>query len=179
VLLVAMGMVAVGNLAGNRGPMFYTQDRVGKGGAVFQIRKFRTMVPVDGLPANSTVWTALDDERVTPFGAFLRAVHLDELPQLVNVLAGDLSLVGPRPEQPHYVEELETKLPHYQLRHLVQPGLTGWAQVKYGYARSEGDALEKLQYEFYYLRRQALAVDLRILARTARTIVPLGGRRWH
>jgi lipopolysaccharide/colanic/teichoic acid biosynthesis glycosyltransferase len=83
-------------------------------------------------------------------------------------------LVGPRPEQPHYVEQLSAKLPYYDLRHLVQPGLTGWAQVKFRYARSEADALEKLQYEFYYLRRQALSIDLRILARTMRTIVPMG-----
>ena len=86
-----------------------------------------------------------------------------------------MALVGPRPEQPHYVEELEAKLPYYQLRHLVQPGLTGWAQVKFGYARNEQDALEKLQFEFFYLRRQALAVDLRILVRTLRTILPIGG----
>ena len=128
---------------------------------------------------DSTEWTGTHDARVTPVGRFLRATHLDELPQAVNILRGDLSLVGPRPEQPHYVEELEAKLPYYQLRHLVQPGLTGWAQVNQGYARSDADALEKLQYEFYYLRRQAFAVDLRIIARTLRAVVPLGGAQWR
>jgi lipopolysaccharide/colanic/teichoic acid biosynthesis glycosyltransferase len=167
VLVVVMPLIWTVNLLANRGPLFYSQERVGKGGNVFRIHKFRTM-----RPGNESGWADVDDERITPFGRVLRSSHVDELPQVVNVLRGDLSLVGPRPEQPHYVEELEAKLPYYQLRHLVQPGLTGWAQVKFRYGRSEGDALEKLQYEFYYLRRQALAVDLRILARTLRTILP-------
>ncbi|MEQ8842656.1 MAG: sugar transferase [Acidimicrobiales bacterium] len=173
-LAVAVPFVMAGNLIANRGPLFYHQDRVGKSGAVFRIHKFRTMSGSDA-PAVPSEWTDVDDDRVTGFGALLRASHLDELPQIVNILRGDLSLVGPRPEQPHYVEQLAAKLPYYELRHLVQPGLTGWAQVKFRYARSEADALEKLQYEFYYLRRQALAVDLRILVRTLRTIVPMGG----
>jgi lipopolysaccharide/colanic/teichoic acid biosynthesis glycosyltransferase len=174
VLAVVVPLVALGNLVGNRGPLFYHQPRVGKGGEIFRIHKFRTMrASVE--PASPTPWTDVDDDRVTSFGALLRATHLDEIPQVVNILRGDLSLVGPRPEQPHYVEQLSAKLPYYDLRHLVQPGLTGWAQVKFRYARSEADALEKLQYEFYYLRRQALAVDLRILVRTMRTIVPRGG----
>ena len=166
--------VFVGNLLGNRGPLFYVQPRIGKGGEPFRIYKFRTM-----RSGNGTEWTEVDDVRVTRFGRLLRSTHIDELPQTINILRGDLSLVGPRPEQPHYVEELEAKLPYYQLRHLVQPGLTGWAQVKQGYARSDADALEKLQYEFYYLRRQALAVDLRIIARTLRAVVPTGGAPWR
>ena len=174
-LAVVIPAVVVGNLIGNRGPLFYQQDRVGKGGKIFRIRKFRTMRASEDA-GEPTPWTDVDDGRVTRFGAILRATHLDELPQLVNIIRGDLSLVGPRPEQPHYVEQLRAKLPYYDLRHLVQPGLTGWAQVKFRYARSEADALEKLQYEFYYLRRQSLAVDLRILVRTLRTIVPMGGR---
>ena len=99
--------------------------------------------------------------------------HLDELPQAWSVLRGDLSLVGPRPEQPHYVDELTGKLPFYSMRHLVRPGLTGWAQVKYGYAGDHVDALEKLQYEFFYLRHQSIALDVRIIVRTVRTM--LGG----
>jgi lipopolysaccharide/colanic/teichoic acid biosynthesis glycosyltransferase len=95
---------------------------------------------------------------------------------VINILRGDLSVVGPRPEQPGYVEELEAKIPFYRLRHLVRPGLTGWAQVKYPYGGSEGDALEKLQYEFYYLRHQGLALDLRITGRTIRTVLGGGGR---
>jgi lipopolysaccharide/colanic/teichoic acid biosynthesis glycosyltransferase len=173
-LLPLLGMILplvwLGDRLANQGPLFYHQDRVGKGGHPFRIHKFRSMLP-EPAGDGASPWTAEDDDRVTPFGRFLRRTHIDELPQLVNILRGDLSLVGPRPEQVHYVDELEAKLPYYQLRHLVQPGLTGWAQVKYGYARSDGDALEKLQFEFYYLRHQGLALDLRILARTSRTLL--------
>ena len=102
--------------------------------------------------------------------------HLDELPQVVNILRGDLSLVGPRPEQPRYVAELQEKLPFYNMRHIVRPGLTGWAQVKYGYAGDERDALEKLQYDFHYLRRQSLVFDLRIVGRTITSGDRSGGR---
>ncbi len=101
---------------------------------------------------------------------------MDELPQVINILRGDLAVVGPRPEQPQYVEELKGKLPFYDMRHLVRPGLTGWAQVKYGYAGDERDALEKLQYEFYYLRRQGLGLDVRIVGRTIRSVLGGEGR---
>ncbi|HEX2275252.1 MAG TPA: sugar transferase [Acidimicrobiales bacterium] len=173
VLLAVLPVAVVGNLLGNRGPLFFRQPRVGKRGRVFEIVKFRTMRVG---PPGPSAWTTPGDRRVTRFGAWLRRTHLDELPQVVNVLRGDLSVVGPRPEQPHYVTELAAKIPFYDLRHLVRPGLTGWAQVKYPYGSSEGDALEKLQYEFYYLRHQGLALDLRILGRTIRSIVGRGGR---
>jgi exopolysaccharide biosynthesis polyprenyl glycosylphosphotransferase len=172
-LLVALPVVLVGNLFGNRGALFYRQTRVGKGGREIEILKFRSMRAVSEA---TTEWTTKTDVRVTPFGRFLRRTHLDELPQVLNILRGDLSTVGPRPEQPHYVEELTEKLPFYSLRHLVRPGLTGWAQVKYGYAGNETDALEKLQYEFYYLRHQSLALDLRIVARTSRSVLRSDGR---
>ncbi len=172
-LAVSTPFVLLGNLAGNRGPLIYRQERVGQGGAPFQILKFRTMVPT-GPGVTDTSWTALDDPRITRFGAILRRTHVDELPQVVNILRGDLSLVGPRPEQPGYVRELSAKLPFYGMRHLVRPGLTGWAQVKYGYAGDERDAREKLQYEFFYLRHQGLRFDGRILGRTVRSV--LGGR---
>jgi lipopolysaccharide/colanic/teichoic acid biosynthesis glycosyltransferase len=165
--------VIVGNRVANRGPLFYRQARVGKNGRSFEILKFRTMSPhADGTSA----WTADDDPRVTRFGAWLRRTHLDELPQSLNILRGDLSIVGPRPEQPHYVEELSQKIPFYNLRHLVRPGLTGWAQVKYPYGASVADALEKLQYEFYYLRHQGLGLDARILVRTMRSVLGRQGR---
>ncbi len=173
VLLAVLPLVVVGNAAANRGPLFFRQPRVGKRGWDFEIVKFRTMRVG---PPGASSWTTADDPRITRFGAWLRRTHLDELPQVVNVLRGDLSVVGPRPEQPHYVAELSAKIPFYALRHLVRPGLTGWAQVKYPYGSSEGDALEKLQYEFYYLRHQGLALDLRILGRTIRSIVGRGGR---
>jgi len=170
--LMAVPLVALGNLAGNRGPLLFRQERVGKDGRVFTMVKFRTMPPSDSLSA----WTDSDDPRLGAVGSFLRATHLDELPQFINVLRRELSFVGPRPEQPHYVDELEKKIPFYQIRHLVRPGITGWAQVNYGYGSTELDALEKLQYEFYYLRHQSLVLDLRILGRTLRCIVGRRGR---
>ena len=166
--------VWMGNRLGNQGPLFYRQRRVGKNGLEFEILKFRTMRPAgEGI---ASTWTTEDDPRITRFGAWLRRSHLDELPQVVNILRGDLSVVGPRPEQPRYVEELEAKIPFYRFRHLVRPGLTGWAQVKYPYGASEGDAFEKLQYEFYYLRHQGLSLDLRITGRTMRSVLGRGGR---
>jgi lipopolysaccharide/colanic/teichoic acid biosynthesis glycosyltransferase len=172
-MAVAIPFVAVANSAANRGSLFYRQPRVGKNGRLFTMLKFRTMRP----SADATgEWTAKADPRITRFGRVLRLTHLDELPQVVNVLRGDLSIVGPRPEQPQYVEELLEKLPFYGLRHLVRPGLTGWAQVKYGYADSETDALEKLQFEFYYLRHQSLGLDVRIVGRTIRSVLGLEGR---
>jgi lipopolysaccharide/colanic/teichoic acid biosynthesis glycosyltransferase len=175
VFVAVIPVVAIVNLVANRGRVFYTQPRVGKGGREFPIIKFRTMAgaATDGQPSE---WTREDDPRITPFGRFLRITHIDELPQVVNILRGELSVVGPRPEQPNYVAELTDKLPFYDLRHLARPGLTGWAQVKYGYAGDESDALEKLQYEFYYLRHQSLALDLRIVGRTIRSVVGRGGR---
>lgn len=168
VLLLAIPFVVAGNAVGNRGSLFYTQPRTGRAGATFTILKFRTMRHDASAP---TDWTSEDDPRVTPFGRLLRVTHLDELPQVWNILKGDLSLVGPRPEQPRYVEDLVEKLPYYDLRHIVRPGLTGWAQVKYGYAGDERDALEKLQYDFHYLRRQSLLFDLRIVGRTVRSVL--------
>ena len=169
-LLLAVPLVVLGNLVANRGPLLYRQVRVGRGGDRFEILKFRTMVPT-GSGVEDGAWTAVDDPRVTRFGGLLRRTHVDELPQVVNILRGDLSVVGPRPEQPRYVDELNAKLPFYDLRHLVRPGLTGWAQVKYGYAGDERDALEKLQYEFFYLRHQGLRFDLRVLGRTVRSVL--------
>jgi lipopolysaccharide/colanic/teichoic acid biosynthesis glycosyltransferase len=166
--------VLLGNLVANRGTLLYRQARVGRDGQRFSILKYRTMrAAPDGAPNE---WTTEDDPRITPFGRVLRRTHLDELPQVVNIVRGDLSVVGPRPEQPHYVEELTAKIPFYDLRHLVRPGLTGWAQVKFGYAGDERDALEKLQYDFFYLRHQSLALDARIMVRTLRHVFGEGGR---
>jgi lipopolysaccharide/colanic/teichoic acid biosynthesis glycosyltransferase len=172
VLALVTPFVLAGNLLANRGPLLYRQARAGKNGRTFEILKFRTMRAGD----DGGEWTSVRDPRITPFGGFLRRSHLDELPQVVNILRGDLSFVGPRPEQPRYVAELADKIPFYGLRHLVRPGLTGWAQVKYGYAGSDLDSLEKLQYEFYYLRHQGLALDLRIVGRTVRSVLGARGR---
>ena len=169
---IVLPFVVVGDLVANRGSLFFRQGRIGRDGAPFEIIKFRTMSATtdDGRPA------AERDPRVTPFGRILRHSHVDELPQAINILRGELSVVGPRPEQPHLVEELAGKLPFYRLRHLVRPGLTGWAQVKYRYAGTEAEALEKLQYEFFYLRRQSLNLDLRIVGRTVRSVIGRDGR---
>jgi lipopolysaccharide/colanic/teichoic acid biosynthesis glycosyltransferase len=173
VLVVIAPFVVLGNLVANRGSLLFKQTRVGRNGKTFTIYKFRSMAASE---IATISWAEVDDIRITPFGRFMRRTHIDELPQVVNVLKGDLAVVGPRPEQPHYVEQLEGKLPFYRLRHLVRPGLTGWAQVKYGYAGNESDALEKLQYEFYYLRRQSLAFDLRVMVRTMRSVLRREGR---
>ncbi len=173
VFVAALPVVLIGNAIGNRGPLFFRQARVGKGGRVITILKFRTMRET---PDGAGEWTSSSDPRIAPFGGFMRRTHLDELPQVLNILRGDLSTVGPRPEQVHYVEELSEKLPFYGIRHLVRPGLTGWAQVKFHYASSDSDALEKLQYEFYYLRHQRMSLDLRIVARTLRSTLRCGGR---
>lgn len=178
VLALLVPVVAVGNQLANRGPLLFTQARVGRDGEEFTIYKFRTMVtnpsPVTG--GAGTPWTAEDDHRITPFGRFLRRTHLDELPQVLNVIRGELSFVGPRPEQPHYVDELRDKIPFYDVRHLVRPGLTGWAQVKQGYAADEAEALEKLQYDVFYLRHQGLGLDARIIWRTLRGVIGGEGR---
>ena len=182
VLALVLPFVAVANVAGNRGPLFFRQHRVGRGGRVFEMYKLRSMWPQGAAPAGAgeswtaETWTAERDPRVTPFGRWLRRTHIDELPQAWNVLRGDLTLVGPRPEQVPYVDELSAKIPFYDLRHLVRPGLTGWAQVKYAYGSSIDDALEKLQYEFWYLRHQRLGLDARIAARTLRSVVGRTGR---
>jgi exopolysaccharide biosynthesis polyprenyl glycosylphosphotransferase len=171
VLMPVSALVLVANLFGNKGSLFYSQVRVGKDGAPFKIYKFRSMVASTG-PSD---WTTEDDPRITPFGSFLRRTHLDELPQAWNILRGDLSIVGPRPEQLHYVERLREKIPFYDVRHLVRPGVSGWAQIMYPYGADEEDAREKLQYDLYYLRRQSLMLDLTILARTIRTVVRATG----
>jgi lipopolysaccharide/colanic/teichoic acid biosynthesis glycosyltransferase len=171
-LAVALPIVAIVDLFGNRGPLFYSQPRVGKDGVVFTIHKFRTMRP----GGSSSDWTAENDPRLGKAGRVLRKLHIDELPQMWNVIRHDLSIVGPRPEQPHYVGLLARTIPFYELRHLVRPGITGWAQIKYDYGSSDIDALEKLQYEFFYLRHQSLSLDLRIIGRTLRTVFEDQGR---
>ena len=174
VLAAVIPLVWFGNLLGNRGPLFFRQARTGRNDVLFDILKFRTMRSAP--PTQVAQWTELQDTRVTRFGGVLRRCHVDELPQVVNVLRGDLSIVGPRPEQPHYAEELVEKIPFYGVRHLVRPGLTGWAQVKYSYGATVADALEKLQYDVYYLLRQSISLDLRIVFRTIRSILGREGR---
>jgi len=174
-LLVSVPVVLVANLVGNQGPLFFRQSRVGQYDSVFSIWKYRTMSVQDAADGAGE-WTASDDPRITRVGRLLRVSHVDELPQVINVLLGQLSIVGPRPEQVHYVEELTKKIPFYGLRHVVKPGITGWAQVKYPYGASEHDALEKLQYELFYLKRQSPGLDVRVCARTVRSMLLREGR---
>ncbi|MEM7273374.1 MAG: sugar transferase [Actinomycetota bacterium] len=175
-LVPVLLIVSVLNPVFNPGPLFYHQPRVGRDGRVFEIYKLRTMRPDDDAPVGRTTWTGTDDPRITPLGGLLRRSHLDELPQVLNIARGDLSLIGPRPEQPGYVSELAEKIAFYDVRHIVRPGLTGWAQVKQGYAADHADAFEKLQYDFYYLRRQGFGLDAKILRRTVRRVIGGGGR---
>ena len=153
----------------SRGPVLYRQDRVGLHGRAFTMLKFRTM-RIDA-EADGPRWTAERDPRVTRFGAFVRASRIDELPQLINVLRGEMSLVGPRPERPYFVEQLARVIPRYNEPTRVLSGLTGWAQVNYPYGASVEDAQAKLTYDLYYLRNQSLLLDLHILAATAHVVL--------
>lgn len=152
------------------GPVLYHQRRVGRGGHVFTVHKFRSMRQ-DAEAATGAVWASSNDARVTWFGRFLRRTRLDETPQLVNVLVGEMSMVGPRPERPEFVATLTQQIPFYGLRHSVRPGLTGWAQVSYTYGASVEDALEKLQYDLFYAKHMSVAFDLLILLSTVKTVV--------
>jgi sugar transferase (PEP-CTERM system associated) len=158
------------------GPVIYRQQRVGAGGRVFEILKFRSMradAEGDGQPR----WAAADDDRITRVGRFIRRTRIDELPQLFNVLAGDMSLVGPRPERPYFVEQLTGQIPFYGLRHSVKPGVTGWAQVRYTYGATVEDSVRKLQYELYYVKNHSLLLDLLILVETIGVVLLGKGAR--
>ncbi len=156
------------------GPIFYRQERVGKGGKVFRIVKLRSMIN-DAEKLTGARWADAHDKRITRVGRIMRKTRLDEVPQLFNVLVGDMSLVGPRPERPEFVRLLTSEIPFYPTRHAAKPGLTGWAQIRYRYGNSTEDALRKLQYDLYYIRHQSFIFDLLILARTIATVIKLQG----
>ncbi len=158
------------------GPIFYRQERLGRGGKPFWLIKFRSM-RADAEQQTGPVWAGADDWRVTRVGRVLRRARLDELPQLFNVLHGEMSLVGPRPERPHFVAELQEKIPFYIHRLAVKPGVTGWAQVNYRYGASVEDAMEKLQYDFYYIKNLSIFLDLVILLQTVQTVLLAKGSR--
>ena len=146
------------------GPIFYKQTRVGKGGKNFLLLKFRSMVPE--AEKEGPQWAKSEDDRVTKFGSFLRRSHLDEIPQMLNILKGDLSLVGPRPERPEFFGSLQKEIPHYQIRNLIKPGFTGWAQIKFRYGRTVSDQKEKFEYDLYYLKNRGVLLDTSILLKT-------------
>jgi sugar transferase (PEP-CTERM system associated) len=154
----------------SKGPIFYSQARVGKGGRVFNVVKFRTMRQ-DAEASSGPQWAGDNDPRVTRVGRFLRSSRLDEIPQLWCVLKGDMAFVGPRPERPEFVEWLSKEIPYYGVRHMVRPGLTGWAQVKYKYGSTVADAREKLQYDLFYMKNASIGLDLMIMFLTIKTVI--------
>ncbi len=159
----------------SKGPVFYRQERVGKNGRPFTLLKFRSM-RVDAEEAGP-VWASKDDERVTRLGRIIRKIRVDEIPQFWNILRGEMNFVGPRPERPHFVAQLANEIPYYEQRHLIPPGLTGWAQIKYAYGASIEDARQKLQYDLYYVKNQSLILDAIVLFETIKII--LFGRGAH
>jgi sugar transferase (PEP-CTERM system associated) len=178
-LIVALPLMLLTALAirfESQGPVIYRQERVGQGGRVFTVLKFRSMAQdaeKDGKPR----WAQTDDPRVTRIGRFIRKTRIDELPQLLNVLRGDMSFVGPRPERPNFVEELSKSIPYYGVRHSVKPGVTGWAQVRLAYGASVEDAVRKLENDLYYVKNHSLFLDLLILLETVRVVLFREGAR--
>jgi sugar transferase (PEP-CTERM system associated) len=154
----------------SRGPIFYRQERVGKGGRTFNVIKFRSM-KTDAEANGKPMWAATNDERTTRVGRVIRKLRIDEVPQFWNILIGEMSFVGPRPERPHFVKQLAHEIPYYDHRHLVAPGLTGWAQIKYPYGASVADAIQKLQYDLYYIKNQSLTLDMVIVFDTVKTVL--------
>jgi sugar transferase (PEP-CTERM system associated) len=152
------------------GPILFTQERVGRDGRNFVLLKFRSM-RADAEKSTGPVWATQDDPRITRVGRFIRKTRLDELPQLVNVIAGHMSIVGPRPEREHFVADLAQKIPYFRQRHVVKPGLTGWAQINYRYGASFEDAVQKLQYDLYYIKNQSLLFDLSIVFNTIKIVL--------
>jgi len=168
-------LVMLGNMLGSRGPLLFAQTRVGRAGKTYKILKFRTMIP-DAEKMSGAVWAQQNDARITSFGNFLRKCRIDEIPQFWNILKGEMSLIGPRPERPEFVEQLAQQIPFYRSRHAVKPGLTGWAQVKYSYGASVEDSLMKLQYDLYYIKHRSLYLNCLILFKTIGVVVGLKGR---
>ena len=166
--------ILIGNLIGNRGPVFYTQIRVGKNGKHFRIYKLRSMVI--NAEKDGAQFASKQDARVTKFGRFLRRSRFDEIPQFINVIKGDMSVIGPRPERPVFIKELSKKIPFYEVRHIVKPGVTGWAQVNAKYGMTQEDALEKLQYDLYYIKRRSFFLDISIVIKTLSTIIFFRGQ---
>ena len=165
-----LAIIAITLESGIKAPILFRQVRVGEGGKPFQVLKFRSM-RVDAEKNGRAIWATKNDSRVTRVGAFIRKVRIDELPQIINVLKGDMSFVGPRPERPEFVVDLSDRIPYYQERHHMKPGITGWAQLCYPYGSSERDALEKLQYDLYYVKNYSLFLDFLILLRTAEVVL--------
>jgi exopolysaccharide biosynthesis polyprenyl glycosylphosphotransferase len=171
-----MAIVALAIKSDSFGPIFYRQERVGLNGRRFMLLKFRSMVD-DAEPDGRPVWAAERDIRITRVGRFIRCTRIDELPQLFNVLCGNMSVVGPRPERPYFVDQLTKVIPFFAERHKVKPGITGWAQINYPYGASIKAAQEKLSYDLYYINNRNFALDLVILISTVHVVISKWGAR--
>jgi exopolysaccharide biosynthesis polyprenyl glycosylphosphotransferase len=167
--LVLLPVIFIGNVFWNKGELFYTQDRVGKDGIVFKIIKFRTMVK--NAETKGAVFTTTNDSRITKFGKFMRKTRIDEFPQFINILKGEMAVIGPRPERPYFVKKIAEIMPFYETRHIIKPGLTGWAQVNYSYGEKIEDSLIKLQYDLYYIKHRSFYLDLSITFKTISTVL--------
>lgn len=172
--ILILPFIYLGNLIANKGPIFYFQERVGQNGKLFQIVKLRSMVV--NAEESGAKWAQKNDSRITKFGMFLRRSRLDEIPQFINVLRGDMSIIGPRPERPFFVNELSRIIPFYETRHIVKPGLTGWAQVNTRYGSSVDDSLTKLQYDLFYIKHRSVFLDINIIVKTLSTILYYRGQ---
>jgi exopolysaccharide biosynthesis polyprenyl glycosylphosphotransferase len=167
--LAIVPLILIGNLLGNKGSFFYTQERIGQNGIVFNILKLRTMVK--NAESNGAVFTTINDSRITAFGKFLRKSRIDEIPQFYNILKGEMGVIGPRPERPVFVNEIAEVMPFYETRHVIKPGLTGWAQVNYSYGETIDDSLIKLQYDLYYIKHRSIFLDINIVIKTISTVL--------
>ncbi len=174
--ILVLTAIAIYLESGFRGPIFYRQLRVGLNNSEFELFKFRSM-SVDAEKDGKAVWAKKNDNRVTRVGTFIRKTRIDEIPQVINVLRGDMSIVGPRPERPQFVEQLEKSIPYYRIRHRVKPGLAGWAQIKYPYGADEKDAYNKLQFDLFYIKNRTVLMDLLVLLQTIEIVILGKGAR--
>ncbi len=172
--VIILPIILIGNLFGNRGKLFYSQERVGKNGKIFNIIKYRTMVK--NAEVEGAVFATINDSRVTPFGKIMRKSRMDEIPQFINILKGDMAVIGPRPERPIFVHEIAEVMPFYETRHVIKPGLTGWAQVNYSYGETIDDSLIKLQYDLYYIKHRSIFLDVNIIFKTLSTVLLYRGQ---
>ena len=172
--VIILPIILIGNLFGNRGKLFYSQERVGKNGKIFNIIKYRTMVK--NAEVKGAVFATINDSRVTPFGKIMRKSRMDEIPQFINILKGDMAVIGPRPERPIFVNEIAEVMPFYETRHVIKPGLTGWAQVNYSYGATIEDSLIKLQYDLYYIKHRSIFLDVNIIFKTLSTVLLYRGQ---
>ena len=168
-MIVLIPIVVIINLVANNGKLFYTQQRVGLNGENFKIFKFRTMTK--NSEKDGAVFSTVNDIRVTPFGKFMRKTRIDEFPQFINILKGEMSLIGPRPERPIFVDQIAQNMPFYTTRHVIKPGLTGWAQVNYPYGETLEHSLIKLQYDLYYIKHRNIFMDIDIMVKTLSTVL--------